>query len=184
MMDEYFGIIEELISVFNSIYNELLYKKAAQPEVDIDRFDSVVDYDTEIFGVLNMLNYLQILKAAPIYARLTRERWLEYLEALGNGIDYYMNLTEKYVVKEYEDVQTIADKFGVDWQEILRINNLRSTDIVGGLIISIPVKKQYNVSKINVDVFGSQDGEYALGADIENDIDVNYYGDLRLVGAV
>jgi hypothetical protein len=181
-MDEYFGIIEQLISLFNEAYNDYLYKKASQPEVDIDNYTDVTDYDDEINNILTMLNYLQTLKAAPVFARLTRERWLEYLESLEYGTDYYMNMTETYTVKDYEDIQTIADNYGVDWQEILRLNSLKSTDIEGGVVIRIPIRKQYNTSEINVDVFGGQDGEGSMGADLENYLDVNYYGDLKIAG--
>jgi|GEM_PF-7095130 len=178
-MEDYFGILGELIKIFEEVYDYYLYKKSAQPEIDIDNFTDVIDYDDEIKNILDILANLRILKNAPIYARLNKERWLEYLEAVGNGKDYYISINIPYKVKDYEDIQTIAAKFDINWQDILRINNLRSDEIEGGRVIYIPVLKKYNITEINLDIFGSQDKEMALGVDLNNYLDTDIYGDLK-----
>lgn len=181
-MEDYFGIVRELIAIYKEAYNDLLYKKSTQPEVDIDRFVDTVDYDDDIMGVLNVLALLNLLQEYPKIARLSRQRWLEYLAMQASGQDYFLNVTIPYTVKEYEDVRTIAEKYDTDWQEILRINGLKSDEIEGGVVINIPLLKRYNTDEINMDIFGSQDGEMAHGVDIENYLKANYYKDIKIVG--
>lgn len=181
-MEDYFGIVRELITIYEEAYNDLLYKKATQPEVDIDRFVAVTDYDDDIMGVFNVLALLNLLQEYPKIARLSRQRWLEYLAMRASGQDYYLKVTIPYTVKEYEDVQTIAENYDADWQEILRINGLKSDEIEGGTVINIPLLKRYSADEINMDVFGSQDSEQAHGVDIENYLEANYYKDIKIVG--
>jgi len=181
-VEDYFGIIRELIAIYEEAYNNLLYKKSTQPEVDIDNFVSIVDYDDDIMGVLNILALLNLLQGYPKIARLSRQRWLEYLTMRASGQDYFLNVTIPHTVKEYEDVQTIAENYDADWQEILRINGLRSDEIEGGTVINIPILKRYSADEINMDIFGSQDGEIAHGVDIENYLEANYYKDIKIVG--
>jgi len=181
-MEDYFGLLNELIGLFEQLYNDYLYKKSTQTEVDIDQFTSVTDYDDEINGTLTILANLKMLKNAPKFARLTRQRWLEYLEAVGNGEDYYLQVTAPYTVKEYEDIQTIAEYFDTDWMEILRVNDLKSDEVVGGLVINIPISRMYDISNVNLSVMGSQDGEMAMGLDLENKLVASYNGDIKVVG--
>lgn len=180
-MEDYFGILKELTALFEEVYNYYLYVKTSQPETDIDQFTTAVDYDDEIKNVLDMLQYLTILKNAPKYARLSKERWLEYIAASASGSDYFVRVTIPYTVKDYEDIQAIADKFNVDWQEILTTNGLKSSEIVGGLVINIPQLKKYNLDEINIEVFGTQDGESAFGSDLTNFLEEDYIGDLKLI---
>jgi len=182
-LEDYFGIVRELIAIYEEAYNDFLYKKSTQPEVDIDHFVTVTDYDDDIKGVLNVLALLNLLKEYPKIARLSRQRWLEYLAMQASGRDYFLNITIPYTVKEYEDVQAIAGKYDADWQEILRINGLKSDEIGGGVVIDIPILKRYSADEINMDVFGSQDSDLAYGVDIENYLKANYYKDIKIVGS-
>ena len=83
--------------------------------------------------------------------------------------------------KEYEDIQTIAENFNVDWDNILIYNNLKSDEIVAGTEIIIPIKKRYSISTINPDVFGTQNEKSAWGKDLENKLTANYLGDLFIL---
>lgn len=178
MMIDYFGIINDTVKLLEVRYNDLLYKKSSQAEVDIDSFTMVTDYDEEIKNTLDLLNYLQILKNAPKFYRMNENTWLEYLESQVSGSDFFIRLEISYKVKEYEDVQTVAENFDVDWRDILMYNNLKSDEIAAGTEIIIPVKKKYSISAVNPDVFGTQNEKSAWGKDLENKLSENYLGDL------
>lgn len=181
-MQDYFGVVKELIRVYEEIYADFLAEKKKQPPVDIDNYKAPVDYDREIQAVLDILSLLKKLQVHYRFSRLPKARWLEYLQARSEGRNFFIKKTRTHTVAEYEDVQEIGKKYDVDWQEILRTNDIRTTDITAGTILQIPVEERYSIEDINLDIFGAQDEEKAFGTDLENKIQENYYNDLKLAG--
>jgi hypothetical protein len=129
--------------------------------IPTDEYDPNHDYS----GLLNNLNqfktYIIRLLSVHKFARMSKE----YFLAQFSGV-----VETNYKIKDYDTPLSLADKFGVDLDALLEINNIVATDIQEGLIIKVPVAGDSIAIYSNVPTFGDQTGDNVFGRDLPNEL--------------
>lgn len=102
--------------------------------------------------------YLNIHK----YYRLTKEEMIKRIDNQSNS-----KVKISYEVKEYENAQTIAEKFNMELESLLRLNNILSSEIESGKKILVETT-DFNLITQNFDIptYGDQTDTNILGTDI------------------
>jgi LysM repeat protein len=124
----------------------------------------------------------QLLKKLSIhrFAKLSKEDFI-----LQNDVNASKSIQKYHKVKSYETGTTIAKLYGTTLENILKVNNVRTDEIVAGKILKINITPTSVITRVyeNVPTYGSQLGDLVYGKDLPDEL-ATEDGDLKVLDPI
>jgi len=168
------------MQILQTYYSKLQQALETFDEV-IDRFetDKTDEYDKVNFSAILHNLYLartniEHYNNAHKWFRLSKEDFIKQMVySLANTVE------QLHIVKEYETPLSIAEKYKVTLESILKKNNITTSEFTPGRIIKIETS---NLSQKEIYqkimTYGDQTNDLVFGNDFPNEITVDGQGDL------
>ena len=174
---------------------KLLYGIVAEEAVDLDdqlpmisaerNTPEPVRYEQELYNIQNLYNKLLLLYNLHKFFKLDKETAEKMLIAYDRG-DTSMKIimSTVHTVTEYETIETIAQKYNLDWQDIAEFNDVSPLDIEPGDELEIPYEtdpREMRQAFLDNPVFDIPEGVKVLGRDLPNELVADSSGDLQVL---
>lgn len=140
-----------------------------------DEYDTT-NYSKTLCDLNNTRRAILKMLAVHKFMRMSKEIFIK--QTLGSG-----QMQESiHIVKQYETPVGIALKYNMSLEDLLRKNNVTTTEIEAGMTLRVNVNQEA-FTKIyeEIPTFGSQEGLLVLGKDVSNNLQCDDIGDLNIL---
>ena len=143
------------------------------------------DWETEIYNIQEFLNQLYLLGSIHKHFKLDRETVEKMLAAYDRGDSpIKVIMSTIHTVTGYDTIESIGEKYGLDWRDIAEFNNVSPLDIVAGDELEIPYEQNPQEARRafeNLLVFDVPENIKVLGKDFPDELCVDpSTGDLKI----
>jgi hypothetical protein len=153
-----------------NLYYALLAQASLLNEATLDSFQGKDEYDKNDYSaIIDVFTQVQrnIIRMASIhkYSKMSKERFINKV----NNNSANKNIIT-HTVKTYETISSIADLYGNDVDEILKMNNKRSFEINPGEKLLIEVENSTTDTINDIPTYADPIGSNVLGNDISKEL--------------
>ncbi len=141
-----------------------------------DEFDINTDYSSIMISLTNFKRDIIRMQNVNKFLRLSISGFVQQSE-----LQSTKQIEILHTVKDYETPFSIAQLYNVNLSDILRKNNILTSDITAGLQLNIDIAQSQALNKVfdNIPSYGPQDGDLVLGIDLPNLLTATAAGDLQ-----
>jgi LysM repeat protein len=142
-----------------------------------DEYDAV-NHTEILYSLYKVKNAIIRMQNAHKFYRLSKDAFILKAERKESK-----KIEILHEVKGYETLTLIAQKYGIEINQILEKNNITSNDLVAGMILRLemPDSKKLLAVYENIPTYGSQEGILVLGTDVSNNLLVDADGELQIL---
>jgi hypothetical protein len=172
------GTCQSMAADFSLIVNGLESNGPFTPDVDTGQVDwsadvedaTLDDFDNAV-SATTIADALRFQDVAGKFYGMSRLEYRRFLEAGGElgGTAPIIKGSVIHTVNVNDTPRTIAARYSVDWQSIVRLNQRTTSELlIVGNQISVPVERTWGAPGLDgLPVYGSHVGLAALGTDLQ-----------------